>query len=192
MIVAWALTREPRWARYAAMPGLWLVVFLITWEGLCLLNGGDLMQVTALQLRPVSALLVPVALVAAALAFAGVLGGRGFFCVILRSAPLQLLGSISYSLYLWHPIMMSMIKHAMYVRHLPDHVGPYAQAVFLGLSLPSSCAVAWVSQRVLEKRVTVWLRRRLEGGVRRRSAIQPPVTTTHAPVVRALMDVNGP
>ena len=192
MVLAAALAAKPHWSRYAPAPGLCLLVFLVAWEGVCQLGGGDLMHVDALQFSPAMILLAVAAVLAATLSFAGLLGGRGVFCAMLQSPPLQFLGSVSYSLYLWHPIVMSMVKHFMYVAHLPDHLGSCTQLAFLALSLPPSLALAWVSQHLLEKRVTVWLRRRLETLVVRRPAIRAPLTTTHPSGTRPAMDGRGP
>src|SRR6202012_3266803 len=118
------------------------------------------------------------AVVAATLSRAGILAGRGLLSVGLRSAPLQFMGSISYSFYLWHPIVMSMVKHAMYVTHVVDRAGPWAQAAFFVLALPPSLLLAWISQITLEKHVTTWLRKRLEAWAGFRRSSHPPTTVT--------------
>lgn len=178
MLIAAVLARRPQLSRYAAAPGLWLVAFLVTWEGVCRLGGGELINVDVSRFTAAMAMLAALAVAFGALFFAAALRERGPFCAVLQAPPLQLLGTISYSLYLWHPIAMAVVKHAMYVVHLPDHLGSWAQVAFLALSLPPSLALAWVSQRMLEKRVTVWLRRNIEHLVSRRIAVHPPVTAS--------------
>ena len=54
-----------------------------------------------------------------------------------------------------------------------------SQAVFFVLALPPSLILAWISQITLEKRVTTWLRKRLEAWAGARKVIHPPTTTTH-------------
>jgi len=177
MLVAWLLYSQPRWARWALAPGLSLVAFLASWEYLCQANGADLMRITGLNLlqdgQPIAFV---IAIAAASVMFAGVLGGKGMFCWLLGSPPLQFLGTVSYSLYLWHPIFMSMIKHAMYLMHLPARVGPLSQLLFFVLTLPCALVVAAISQKILEQRVTLWLRGILEPDRKRQHLVAPPQT----------------
>ncbi len=99
--------------------------------------------------------------VLAGLGFTGVVGGYGAFGRTLRSRPLQYLGTISYSFYLWHPIVMSGIKTALLQAGVLQAVGMWAQLLFFVAALPPALAVSDASQRVLERRLAVWLRRRL-------------------------------
>jgi peptidoglycan/LPS O-acetylase OafA/YrhL len=179
MAAAVTLARHPGWAKYARAPGIWLLLFLAAWETVCQSNGGELISVRLIDLSPVSVLIAAGAVVAATLSLAGVLAGQGLLSVGLRSAPLQFMGSISYSFYLWHPIVMSIVKHFMYVTHIVDRAGPFSQAAFFALALPPSLILAWISQITLEKRVTTWLRRRLESWAGARKIVHPPTTTTH-------------
>jgi peptidoglycan/LPS O-acetylase OafA/YrhL len=162
MGVAFLLARAPKLARASVSPGICLLVFLTTWEAVCQAGGGDLINASLGTLsHGFTPALMLVATLAAILTFAGILEGKGIFCAVLRSRPMQFLGTVSYSLYLWHPILMSIIKHFMYKFSLPAHLGSSSQLVLLILCLPPSLGLAWVSQRVLEKRVTFWLRQRL-------------------------------
>jgi len=177
MGVAWLLAQRPRLARYALTPGLGLVVFLMAWEYLCVVNGHDLLHVTGIYLlQGHQAITFIVAVTGAILMFSGILIGQGVFCRLMGSRPFQFLGTVSYSLYLWHPIVMSIIKHAMYVLHVPAHAGPLSQLVLFALTLPASLVVALISQNLLEKRVTVWLRGILEPERKRRHLVAPPQT----------------
>ncbi|MHB8286337.1 MAG: acyltransferase family protein, partial [Caulobacteraceae bacterium] len=177
MGVAFLLARSPKLTRYALSPGLWLLVFLIAWEAVCQSGGGDLIDASLATLsHGVTPGMILLATVAAIFVFAGILKGQGLFCAVLGARPLQFLGTVSYSLYLWHPILMSIIKHFMYRLSLPAHLGGASQLVFLILSFPPSLALAWASQRVLEKRVTLWLRRQLEHRLAPRD-IHAPVTS---------------
>jgi peptidoglycan/LPS O-acetylase OafA/YrhL len=173
MGAALALERRPNLARLTPAPGLAFAVFLVGWEVLCQGHQGDLMAITLASLRPMEWLILAICLAAAFSAFAGVLAGRGVFSRLLATAPLQFLGTISYSLYLWHPIIMSVVKHAMYVLHLPAHLGPLSQAAFFVLVLPPSLLAGWASQATMEKHVTLWLRRKLEPG---RTPARAPLT----------------
>jgi len=177
MGVAWALHHRPKWARYARTPGLGLVIFLLAWEYLRRANGDDMMRITGFNLAQGDQPIVFVVGLAGALVmFAGILSGQGLFSRLLGSKPFQFLGTVSYSLYLWHPILMSIIKHVMYLLHIPSHAGPLSQILLFGLTLPCALIVAAVSQNLLEQRVTLWLRGILEPERKRRHLVAPPQT----------------
>ena len=181
MAVAALLARRPGLSRYAFAPGLGLLAFLVAWGAFCGRYHDDIIDRNVLDLGfGVSSLLVIAAVVSATFAFTGILGGRGVFSRVLRTAPFQFLGGISYSLYLWHPILLAACKHFMYATHIPEKVGSSSQLIFLALTLPPSLAVGWASQQLLEKRVTVWLRRRLEAAIPRHPLARAPETTTRA------------
>jgi len=99
--------------------------------------------------------------VSATLGFAGIVGGYGAFGYALRSRPLHYLGTISYSLYLWHPIVMSGVKTTLLYVGIPQAAGIWAQLVFFAVALPPALVVSDASQRILERRLAIWLRRRL-------------------------------
>jgi peptidoglycan/LPS O-acetylase OafA/YrhL len=99
------------------------------------------------------------ALIAVTVGFAGIVAEGGGFSRMLRWPALQFMGTISYSFYLWHPIIMAVVKHAMLRSGLVDLAGPASQLLFLLLSLPSALLVGWLSQRVLEQMVGARLRR---------------------------------
>lgn len=190
MASAALLARRPGLGRRVRAPGVFLLLFLVLWEQVCEGSGGELTLMNALQIRPPLLALSMVAAVFAGLAFAGVLAGEGILSRLLASTPLQFLGTISYSLYLWHPIVMSMIKHGMYLTTLPNRVGPASQLVFFTLSFPPSVLVAWLSQQLLEKRVTAWLRRRLERLLIGRREAAAPTTAVH-PTLERPVEAGG-
>jgi len=114
--------------------------------------------------------LAALGIAAATLGFAGIVEGHGAFGRVLRSRPFQYLGTISYSFYLWHPIVMSGVKTALLHAGIPQAAGMWAQLVFFVVALPPALAVSDASQRILERRLAVWLRRRLHHP----PPIQPP------------------
>ncbi len=119
---------------------------------------------------------LPLAMLAigsATLGFAGIVGGHGAFAHALRSRPLQYLGTISYSFYLWHPIVMSGVKTALLHAGIPQAAGLWAQLLFFVVALPPALVVSDASQRVLERGLAVWLRRRLHHP----PPIQPPAAS---------------
>jgi peptidoglycan/LPS O-acetylase OafA/YrhL len=94
------------------------------------------------------------------LALAGIAGGRGPIAApLLASPPLRWLGTVSYSFYLWHPVVMATVKALMLKAGAPAMLGPWSQLVFGVVSLPGALVVALFSQRWLERDLTRWLRR---------------------------------
>jgi peptidoglycan/LPS O-acetylase OafA/YrhL len=79
------------------------------------------------------------------------------------------LGTISYSLYLWHPMILGVVKFAMYKLGIVALAHQAAPLVFFALAVPPALIVAHVSQRLLETRATNWLRARF--GARRESRV---------------------
>lgn len=96
----------------------------------------------------------------AALHFFSVLAADNTASRALYTRPMQLMGDISYSFYLWHPIVMFAVK-PMVSRWVLPHAGvEVAVAVFALLSMLLSLMVSWLSYRWLEQGVGRWLRSR--------------------------------
>jgi len=148
-----------------------LVLFLLCWRTIrALSDSGRIIDMTMVEWA--SDIRLPLGLLSfalAALGFAGIVGGYGLFGSILRLRPLQYLGTTSYSFYLWHPIVMSAVKMALLHAGVLQAAGTWAQLLFFVAALPPALAVSDVSQRILERRVAVWLRRWL----RHPSPMQP-------------------
>ncbi len=144
-------------------PLLALMLFLVGWRLVDLACGGEMMRFTPFVL-PFSrwALLLPLA-VGAALCGAASLGGivaeQGTFAASLRTRPVQWLGAISYSFYLWHPVAIAGTKALMIRSGVAAASGSGAQAMLMVFSLPAALIVAHVSQRLIEVRLTRYLRR---------------------------------
>lgn len=67
---------------------------------------------------------------------------------VLRWAPVALIGTVSYSLYMWHePLMIVLDNRGL----LPGGGGFLAFAWGLGVVLPLAVAVAWVSYQAIER-----------------------------------------
>ena len=109
------------------------------------------------------------AFAAATLGFAGLTTGQGVLGRVLRLPALQFMGTISYSFYLWHLIVMAIVKQGMIRSGLATAAGPGAQLLFLALTLPASILVSWASQLLLERGAGAWMRQRLH----HRPSLQP-------------------
>jgi peptidoglycan/LPS O-acetylase OafA/YrhL len=93
--------------------------------------------------------------------FAALVHGRGAFGRLLRTRPLQYMGDISYSFYLWHPFAYFAGKKI--VRALAAGAPPAAQVALLFLvTLPAAIALSHASYRLIERAATGMLRRRIE------------------------------
>ena len=163
VLVAEGFLDRPRLAALVRHPLPWLLAFLLAWHEIQMLSlPQHIIQTTLFEwARGARLPLAAFAFAAATLGFAGVAGGHGALGRWLHARPLQYMGTISYSFYLWHPIVMSGIKLAMLRTGMAAAVGHGAQALFLVLALPPAVLVAHVSQRLFERRTGIWLRARL-------------------------------
>jgi peptidoglycan/LPS O-acetylase OafA/YrhL len=162
-LVAEGFLSHRRFVALAQFPVLWLMVFLLSWHQIQALSEPLHIGLTNVFEWSQDARL-PLAIIAFAagtLTFTGIAGGYGLFGRMLRTPLFQYLGTISYSFYLWHALVMSSVKTLMKQSGLAAASGHGAQAVFLLLTLPFSLIAAHFSQRILERGAGLWLRRRL-------------------------------
>jgi peptidoglycan/LPS O-acetylase OafA/YrhL/glycosyltransferase involved in cell wall biosynthesis len=82
-------------------------------------------------------------------------------CAFLKSRAFQFLGTISYSFYLWHALIMSATKRAASVYVVPRYGVPAGFLFFLVSSLALGLLVSWASWSLFEVRLARWLRKRL-------------------------------
>lgn len=157
--------------RWAALPGVAaasLLLFLLLWRSLDaagLDNGARLPTLLALGQAP--ALLA--ALFAGTVCMAGLSAPGATAMPLLRTALLQRLGTISYSFYLWHLLVMFVTKR-LTLRLWPEGGGTWAATLlFAAASLALSWWLASLSWRWVEQSFGRWLRQRL-GLVRPRPA----------------------
>jgi peptidoglycan/LPS O-acetylase OafA/YrhL len=93
--------------------------------------------------------------------FAALVYGQGMFGRLLSLRAMQDLGDISYSFYLWHPFAYFVGKKI--VRALAAGLPPVLQlATLFAVSLPLALALSHASYRLIERRATGLLRRRLQ------------------------------
>ncbi|QXQ07587.1 acyltransferase [Sphingosinicellaceae bacterium] len=163
LAIAAGLPRTPFIRRLAGWPLPMLLACLLCWRLIELANGGDMMTVTPLDMPFTDWLATAPLLVGSALlggmALLGIAMGKGLLSATLRTAPLQWLGTISYSFYLWHPVVMAPVKYLLKLSGMAAAAGPAAQLVFAVVALPIALLVAHYSQRWIEVQLTRWLRR---------------------------------
>jgi peptidoglycan/LPS O-acetylase OafA/YrhL len=99
-----------------------------------------------------------VAIILGGYVIAAVITGQGLLARVLASRLLIFFGTISYSFYLWHPIVIIAIRHLVVPRIVPI-VGAYVAAFcFVFVSFAGTLVIAWASWRVLE----TWLARQVK------------------------------
>jgi peptidoglycan/LPS O-acetylase OafA/YrhL len=158
-------------------PILFLILFLVDWRSIEELSLPQHIDTTSL-FGWAGDWRFPLAVLAfglATVAFAGIVKGTGVFGRFLRTGWLQYLGTISYSFYLWHPIVMGGVKMTIIRTGMATSAGHGAQALFFALALPLSLVISHFSQRVFERSATIWLRK-----WRNRASIQPAAVATPA------------
>lgn len=161
ILVAVGLFRSGALKALAVWPLAWLALFLAAWQSMAAPVSPFFPDIPDWQLQTHWPAAI-VAFVSITLAIAGIAAGRGRFCWFLTTGPMLRLGTISYSLYLWHPIVLGVVKFAMTKLGLTAMAGDGAQLLFLILALPPSLMLGHLSQLWLEQRATAWLRQRKE------------------------------
>lgn len=151
----------------AKYPAIFFVLFLTVWRGLELASATDYVGfVTPAYLSFhdwISAFpFVVLGGVFGTIFLLGMSRGNGLFGRMLRWQVMQWLGTISFSFYLWPPIVMAGVKLIMYRTGMVDALGSGSQLFFLLASLPPSLVIATISHRLLEVKMTGQIRRRLD------------------------------
>ncbi len=141
-----------RWPARARAPVLWLLVFLaLIWAAF---RGTNPIVANIAEIRP---FLLATSLPFAYLAFRAVIDGDSAFHLLLRSGPLQHLGLVSYSFYLWQALILEFTWDWCPWRT------PYGFAAYSVLALGLTAAVAHLSFRVIEQDTATFLRKRWLG-----------------------------
>ncbi len=154
----------PRWAeRMARYPFAMFALYLVAWRLIDMAADNRIRLASPLHMDVGAwASLAPFILgagIIGGIVMLGVERGHGLFGRFLRTPVVQWLGTISYSFYLWHPICMAVVKQGMVATGAVETLGESARLVFGLLALPPSLIISHWSQRVLEDRLTRWLRR---------------------------------
>jgi len=150
-------------------PGILLIAYLALWRAIEVMfgwadpNGGlDIGAVTP-RFLPIATWigafpLIVIATLVGTAAMDGLFRERGLISAFLRLPPLQWLGLVSYSFYIWHPVIMAIVKAALLKSGIAAGAGVHAQLLFWCVSLPPALIAAWWSQAVIETRLTARLR----------------------------------
>jgi peptidoglycan/LPS O-acetylase OafA/YrhL len=112
------------------------------------------------------------ALVCALIAFASVVAQSGALAWLMRTAAFQWLGTVSYSLYLWHTPIMFVTKRASISAFESNWL---ALTAFALTSLLIAIPISWLSYVMFEGALSDWIRWGFQGGVRRVTLLKPEV-----------------
>lgn len=140
-------------------PGLCMLAFLALWQATANPQSPYIDPIYEWG-RALHWLTGPLAFLACTAAINGLAHQRGVVSQVLQMRPLLWLGTISFSLYMWHPLVLGTVKDIMRKLGLPELLGGWAQPVFLLIVLPPCLIIAAASARLLERKVTGFLRKR--------------------------------
>jgi peptidoglycan/LPS O-acetylase OafA/YrhL len=166
VLLALRLIDGRRLGGFHRWPGLTLLLFLACWRAVPVVQAHRLTETNILGplYIPLEAWLAAFPLMAAGglfgtLTLVGIHEGRGLLSRMLATRPFLWLGTVSYSFYLWHPMVLAAVKRGPGMTQLLERVGPAAQLLLFAVGLPAVLIVSWASQRLIEVRFTRWLRR---------------------------------
>lgn len=163
---AW-FAQHRAWLR---MPGISLLVFLLAWRA----TQADAAELTVTFFHWIADgrwLAAVIAFAASVHLFASIClaASRGF--AFLEGRAFQFLGTVSYSFYLWHGLVMAFVKRAVEIAR-PVFGDAATFTLFVLLSSIVSLAVSWLSWR--------WLETALGQAMRRTLAPRLPLRSVHA------------
>lgn len=138
--------RHRQWLRF---PLLSLLLFLVAWHatGADKAHLNDTLIDYAQDGRWVAAV---VAFLASLHAFACITLNTSVQTAFLTSRLFQFLGNISYSFYLWHALVMSLVKRVVIAYVVPDLGSAVGLVMFGVVSMAISIPVSWASWRLFE------------------------------------------
>lgn len=160
VLVATGYSRILRLPVLADRPLLPLLLFFWSWNQVHHLNLPEFGRVSQWLDGP-TWLYALLALASAAMFLDGLVRAKGGFSRFLRSPAMLYFGTISYSFYLWHPVVMAIVKATLASLGFFALTGTLAQLLFFLAALPPSILVGHFSQRWIERDLTRVLRARL-------------------------------
>ena len=179
VMIALGVGRTTWLRRWSAYPMLNLLLFIGLWRLVDWHLHGKIIYANPIHLGLRHWLLIfpglLLALLVGTAALLGVSDGQGRLGRFLRSKAMMWLGTVSYSFYLWHPVMQAIAK-GLLKRLVPLIAqGPAAQLALVLISLAPSLVLAHFSQKYIEVRLTVFLRRLGPDGERAKIPAAPTV-----------------
>lgn len=149
--------RHRRWLQF---PVLSLLVFLVAWRA----TGAFMAHLNDTLLD----FLMDGRWIAAGIAFAASVHMFASVCLIpsrqtafLRTAVWQFLGKISYSFYLWHALVMAVVKRLVVPYVTPEYGATAGLIIFAVVSMAIALPVSWLSWALFEVRLAKIARKRL-------------------------------
>lgn len=169
----------------AKYPAIFFVLFLTNWRGLELASATDYVGFVTPAYLSFSDWIFAFPIVVLGGVFGtifllGVSRGNGLFGKMLGSRVMQWLGTISFSFYLWPPLVMAGVKLIMYRTGMVDALGHGSQLFFFLVSLPPSLIIAMISHRFLEVKVTGQIRKRIDRISEAKPAVRPIIKDSTA------------
>lgn len=156
VLVALNESRLKHWFMQLRFPALSLLVFLLAWRAIDLDRAEPGAYAISVLLVDTHWLYFTIAMAAALHLFSSICANNQH-TVRLRSAALQHLGTISYSFYLWHPLVMFVVKRS--ISHLVPSAAAWAVALmFAVVSFLIAMVVSTLSYRWFEKQLASRLR----------------------------------
>ncbi len=156
VLVALNENRLKQWFTHLRFPALSLLVFLLAWRAIDLDRAEPGAYAVGVLFAGMNGLYFFIASVAALYLFACICANNQH-TIRLRNASLQKLGTISYSFYLWHPLVMFGVKR-MVTLMIPATAGWVMVLIFAVVSFAIAMVVSTWSHRWFEQRLARWLR----------------------------------
>lgn len=162
-----------RWSRY---PALNMIVAMTLWRYAAIKMGGHNTDLSLLYMSFTAwAAWVPLLLLTFAFGSVSLLGlaeGKGLMSRLMETKFMQWMGTISYSFYLWHPVALAGMKQLFrWSGGLSQWGGEWTPLLFGLSAIGPALLMSHISQRLLEVRLTKWLRK-----------LGPDGRAAHAPV----------
>lgn len=167
-----ALGAIERFRPLTRAPGLLLVAFMACWSLVAELSPDRQWLHATTLVQWAGDARLPVGVIGfwlLLLAFQGIVDGSGLLGRFLVTRPMLFLGTISYSIYMWHGPVMGGVRHAVMPRLAEAPDGAVARILFPLVSLAIVIPMAVLSHRMLEVSASSLLRHWL--GARRRAPV---------------------